>query len=404
MLKNPDYTTARALLLKGVTPVDTERLSLSRCGGRVLAAELKAAEHIPPFDRSPYDGYALRAADTAAASREAPVTLRVLEEVPAGAVPAVPVTEGTATKVLTGAPIPVGADVVIMFEKTTFTAETVTIYNPLKSGENIIYTGEDVRRGDVLARCGEVIDPGLAGTLAAQGVAEPLVYKMPRVAILSTGSELVEADQAPSHGKIRNSNRYMLEGALKGLGCEPVYLGIAGDSVAEISALLNRGLEECDAVVTTGGVSVGDYDLTPKAMEESGVDILFQGVDLKPGMACAYGVLGGKPVCGLSGNPASSMTNFYAVAVPALKKLAGHREPQAKELRVTLAEGFSKKSPKTRLLRGTLDLSDGSVRMHLPKDQGNVVLSSTIGCNVMAEVPAGSGPISAGTELKGFLL
>ena len=404
MLKNPDYTTARALLLKGVTPVDTERLSLSRCGGRVLAAELKAAEHIPPFDRSPYDGYALRAADTAAASREAPVTLRVLEEVPAGAVPAVPVTEGTATKVLTGAPIPVGADVVIMFEKTTFTAETVTIYNPLKSGENIIYTGEDVRRGDVLARCGEVIDPGLAGTLAAQGVAEPLVYKVPRVAILSTGSELVEADQAPSHGKIRNSNRYMLEGALKGLGCEPVYLGIAGDSVAEISALLNRGLEECDAVVTTGGVSVGDYDLTPKAMEESGVDILFQGVDLKPGMACAYGVLGGKPVCGLSGNPASSMTNFYAVAVPALKKLAGHREPQAKELRVTLAEGFSKKSPKTRLLRGTLDLSDGSVRMHLPKDQGNVVLSSTIGCNVMAEVPAGSGPISAGTELKGFLL
>lgn len=404
MLKNPDYTTARALLLKGVTPVDTERLSLSRCGGRVLAAELTAAEHIPPFDRSPYDGYALRAADTAEASREAPVTLRVLEEVPAGAVPAVPVTEGAATKVLTGAPIPVGADVVIMFEKTTFTAETVTIYTPLKSGENIIYTGEDVRRGDVLARCGEVIDPGLAGTLAAQGVAEPLVYRVPRVAILSTGSELVEADQAPSHGKIRNSNRYMLEGALKGLGCEPVYLGIAGDSVAEISALLNRGLEECDAVVTTGGVSVGDYDLTPKAMEESGVEILFQGVDLKPGMACAYGVLGGKPVCGLSGNPASSMTNFYAVAVPALKKLAGHREPQAKEIRVTLAEGFSKKSPKTRLLRGTLDLSDGSVRMHLPKDQGNVVLSSTIGCNVMAEVPAGSGPISAGTELKGFLL
>lgn len=404
MLRNPDYIEARELLLTAASPVGTERVPLNKCGGRILAQDLVAEENIPPFDRSPYDGYAFRSADTVGASKEAPVTLRILEEVPAGAVPTVTVTEGTAVKILTGAPIPAGADAVVMFEKTRFSEACVTLFSPAKPGQNIVRTGEDVRKGDVLACCGDTIDPGVAGTLAAQGVAEPLVYKVPKVAILSTGSELVEADAVPGAGKIRNSNRYMLEAALKALGCEPVYLGIAGDSVVEICALMNKGLAECDAVVTTGGVSVGDYDLTPNAMEVAGAELLFQGVDLKPGMACAYGVWGGKLICGLSGNPASSITNFYAVAVPALRRLAGCRDPHPKEIMVTLTDGFSKKSPKTRLLRGKLDLSDGSARMSLPKDQGNVVLSSTIGCDVMAVVPAGSGPVDSGTVLKGFLL
>lgn len=404
MLNDPSYEQARELLLASVRPVETERIPLSQCGGRVLAQELTAQENIPAFDRSPYDGYALRAADTASASNAAPVTLRVLEEIPAGAVPTKTVAEGTAAKVLTGAPVPDGADAVVMYEKTEFTETHVTLFEPVKPGENIIRVGEDVQKGTLLARRGDAIDPGLAGTLAAQGVSMPLVYKRPRVAVLSTGSELVEADAAPENGKIRNSNRSMLEAALKQLGCETVYLGIAGDSAADIAARLDRGLLECDAVVTTGGVSVGDYDLTPAAMEASGVELLFRGVDMKPGMACAYGVRGGKLVCGLSGNPASSLTNFYAVALPAFKKLTGRRDYLPQEISVTLPEGFGKKSPRTRFLRGKLELKDGIVCMDLPKDQGNVVLSSTIGCNVMAVVPAGSGPVRPGTVLKGFLL
>lgn len=404
MVNNPDYQQARELLLSCARTVGTERIPLSQCGGRVLAQDLIAQENIPPFDRSPYDGYAFRAADTAQATKADPVTLRVLEEIPAGAVPTREVTAGTAAKVLTGAPIPEGADAVIMYEKTECTQESVTLFGPVKPGENIIRIGEDIQKGAVLARCGDVIDPGLAGTLAAQGVPMPLVYKVPRVAVLSTGSELVEAETVPENGKIRNSNRYMLEAALKQLGCEPVYLGIAGDSVEEISRLLNKGIAECDAVVTTGGVSVGDYDLTPAAMEVSGAEFLFRGVDMKPGMACAYGVLDGKLICGLSGNPASSLTNFYAVALPALKKLTGREDYLPREVSVTLSAGFGKKSPKTRFLRGKLELNAGTVCMSLPKDQGNVVLSSTIGCDVMAVVPAGSGPVSAGTVLKGFLL
>jgi len=404
MLENPCYEQARELLLDAVQPVEPIWAVLSESGGRILAQDLIAAESVPPFDHSPYDGYALRDADTVGPSRETPVTLCVLEEVPAGSVPTVTVIEGTAVKVLTGAPIPKGADAVIMYECTEFTKETVTVFSPSNSGDNIVYAGEDVREGAILARRGDVIDPGIAGTLASQGISAPAVYRVPKVGILSTGSELVEADAAPGAGKIRNSNRYMLEAALKQIGCEPVYLGIAGDSVTDISARLNEGLSECDAVITTGGVSVGDYDLTPAAMEASGVEVLFRGVDMKPGMACAYGTKDGKLICGLSGNPASSLTNFYAVALPAFRKLTGRNTYLPQEIQVTLSDGFSKKSPKTRFLRGKLNLNGGTVRMELPKDQGNVVLSSTIGCDVMAVVPAGSGPLEAGTVLKGFLL
>ena len=175
-------------------------------------------------------------------------------------------------KLLTGEPIPTGADTVIPYELTDFTDTAVTVFAPAKPGDNVVRTGEDVRKGQFLAHRGDVIDPGTAGTLASQGIAEPEVYRMPKVGILSTGSELVEAAETPGpgSGKIRNSNRYTFEAVLKALGCETVYLGIAGDSAEEICTLLQKGLAECDAVITTGGVSVGDYDLTPEAMEMPG--------------------------------------------------------------------------------------------------------------------------------------
>lgn len=404
MQEHPNYEQARSMLLEVARPVEAERVPLSQCAGRVLAQTLIAQEDVPAFDRSPYDGYALRAADTLGAADDAPVELKILEEIPAGAVPSKPVTAGTAVKILTGAPIPPGADTVIMYEKTTFTAETVTLRFPLSQGQNIVRAGEDVQKGAVLAQSGSVIDAGLAGALAAQGEAMPLVYRRPRIALVSTGSELVEADAAPQAGKIRNSSRAALEAALYALGCEVRYLGIAGDCAETIAALLDRGLSTCDAVITTGGVSVGDYDLTPEAMTGAGVELLFRGVDMKPGMACAYGAREGKLVCALSGNPAAALTNFYAVALPALKKLAGLRAYLPEEILVELDSGFAKKSPKTRFLRGRLLLRDGKARMQVADGQGNVQLSSLAGCNVMAVIPAGSGALAAGAVLKGFLL
>ena len=404
MERNVTFDRARQLLLEAVEPVSRESLSLSLCAGRVLGEDLIAREDVPPFDRSPYDGFALRGQDTVQASPETPVTLSVLEEVPAGAMPTRTVGPGGAVKVFTGIPIPPGADCVVMFEDTRFDRAQVTLTRPVKAGSNIIRAGEDIRRGSLLAPAGSLIDPGLAGTLAAQGISSPLVYRKPRVAILSTGSELTEAEEAPGPGKIRNSNRYMLEAALAALGCETVYLGIAGDRVEDIAPLMKKGLETCDALISTGGVSVGDYDVTPDAMAAAGAELLFRGVNMKPGMACAYGVRAGKPLCALSGNPASSLTNFYAVAMPALRRLGGYSRPEPPEFPVTLLEGFGKKSRNARFLRGQLVLAEGKAAMTLSPDQGNVVLSSAIGCNVMAMIPAGSGPVPAGTVLKGFLL
>lgn len=404
MKETMEYLSACDLLLGRVAPVEAERIPLDRCAGRVLAQDMIAAENIPPFDRSPYDGYAFRAQDTQGASREHPVTLAILEEIPAGAVPTKEIVPGTAAKILTGAPIPPGADCVCMYEKTAFTRETVTLFAPMRPGANVVRAGEDVKRGAVLARRGDVIDAGIAGTLCAQGEAQPRVFRRVRVGLISTGNEVVEAETALAPGKIRNSNRHALAAALEREGMEPVYLGLAGDETPNIARLIQAGLASCDAVLLTGGVSVGDYDLTPAAMERVGIELLVRGVNLKPGMACAYGVKDGKPVCGLSGNPASALTNFYCIALPVLRKLAGRNEPVPPEITLTLHNGFAKKSPGTRVLRGRLDLSDGTARMILPEDQGNVVLSSTIGCDVMAIVPAGSGPLPAGTVLKGFVL
>lgn len=404
MRENLSWKEARDLLLSLARPVELEEVPLADCAGRVLGFDLTAPEDVPPFDRSAYDGYALRAADVESASRERPVTLRVTETIPAGKVASLPVLAGEAAHLMTGAKIPEGADCVINFERTEFTDAAVTLFAPLKSGDNIVRRGEDVAAGALLAPEGTVIDAGLAGTLAAQGIAQVKVYRRPVIGLISTGSEVVEADGPQPDGKIRNANRSTFTALLQKEGCAPRYLGLAGDEEAAIAALIEKGLTECDAVILTGGVSVGDWDVTPAAMERCGIELLARGVDMKPGMACAYGVREGKLVLGLSGNPASSLTNYFACALPAVRALCGKAAPIPPEITLTLARPFKKKSPADRFLRGRLDLATSEALLVAPKDQGNVVLSSTIGCNAMAVIPAGSGTVEAGTRLKGFLV
>ena len=446
MKTDMDFKEASAFLASIVKPVGWELLPLDRCEGRILAEDITASDNVPAFDRSPYDGYALRAEDTQGASMEHPVTLKILEEIPVGQAPSKRIEKGTAAKILTGAPIPNGADAVIMYEKTEFTDSHVTVFSALNHGENIIYAGEDVKSGQLLATAGTVIDPGLAGTLAAQGIAFPKVYKKPVAGIISTGNEIIDilpfydshdidytknsayvlpekkTGQCTGYlytdpdaweingpginalGMIRNTNRYTLTAVLSEAGCEPAYLGLVGDDAGEISDLICKGLEICDIVFLTGGVSAGDYDLTPKAMEKAGCEILVKNVDIKPGMACCYGKKDRKLVCGLSGNPSSSLTNYYAVSLPAVRKLIGMKEYMPEYFTMELADEFRKKSKKTRLLKGKLKIHNGKAYIHLPKEQGNVVISSSIGCDCFAVVPPGSGSLEAGTELEGFLV
>ena len=399
-----DYREARALLLERISPVKTETVPLEEAGGRILASDLWAREDVPSFDRSAYDGYAIRWEDIQAASDACPVALQILEEVKAGDVPSQPVTAGTAVKILTGAPIPPGADTVVPYEKTRFDRCQVTLTRPFPEGLNIIRAGEDVQAGAFLAAGGSVLDPALLGAMAAQGIEGPNVYARPLVGVISTGNELAEPGKPVPPGKTRNTNRYMLTAALEQLGCRVRYLGMAEDRVEAIGERIGEGLAACDAVLLTGGVSVGDYDLTPAAMAQTGVEVLVHRVNMKPGTACAYGFRDGKLVCGLSGNPAAAMTNFYTIVYPALRKLCGSRETLPERIPVTLLDGFPKKSPMIRILRGKADLSQGTVGMRLSGPQGNVVIHSGIGCQIMAEVPAGSGPLAPGTVLEGWFI
>ena len=419
---------ARKRLLQFTGPVGAEKVRLSDCLGRILAEDVRASADVPEWPRSAYDGYAFRAEDTSSASAEAPVTLRILEEVPAGKVPENRLTEGTAVGILTGAMLPEGADAVEMFEKTEFTETSVTLFHPGKPGNNVVPRGEDCVRGQLLAGKGTKIDPGLMGVFAAQGLRQIPVFRIPSVGVISTGSEVAEPEEEtaeragcaempasagraelpvpPPPGMIYNSNRALFEGELRKLGAEPVWIGIARDSTEQIREFLRQALEKCDAVLLTGGVSVGAYDLTGKAILQEGAEILFSGVAMKPGKACCYAVRDGKPVFALSGNPASAMTNYHAVAKAGLKRLCG-REPEdcaPAGIRIALKEAFSKKSKMERWVRGRLDLSDGTARIDVPKQQKNSALSSTAGCDVMAVIPAGSGPLPAGTVLKGYLM
>jgi molybdopterin molybdotransferase len=404
MYKNIEFFDAMRILADLAAPVGAESVPVSNCAGRVLAEDITAKENVTPFDRSPYDGYAFRASDTEEASKERPAVLEILEEIAAGGVAHYKVTPGKCVKILTGAPIPEGADAVTKYEDTQFDEKAVKIFSPFKSGDNIVRLGEDVMAGTVLAESGIVIDAATAGAIASQGKSNVLVYKKPRVGVISTGNELVEVEEAVGEGKIRNSNRYSLEAACILAGCEPVFLGIAKDEAEDIAALMKNGLDFCDILISTGGVSVGDYDFTAKAIEKAGAEIVIKDVSLKPGGKCAYGHANGKLICSLSGNPASSITNFYAVAMAGIRKLSGRKDVLPREIQVTLDDDFPKKSPQTRLLRGMLDITDGTVKMKITGEQGNAVLHSMIGCNVLAVVPAGTGKLCRGAVLKAFTI
>ena len=410
MLERPDFITARELLLERTGVTGTEAAMLSGSAGRVLAQEIRAAEDVPGFDRSPYDGYAFRSQDTRGADAFHPVTLSVVDMIAAGDVPHVEITIGTAARIMTGAPVPAGADAIVPYEVTKFSDTEVQIFHEAAEGQNIVRRGEDVRKGELLAAPGIRIDAGLSGVMAAQGVFRPQVYKRPVVGIISTGSELIDEGQSLMNGKIFNSNRYTLEAACASLGCDPVYLGTGRDSAEEIAQLISEGIygpSSCDAVLLSGGVSAGDFDLTPDAMKMAGAEILIKGLDCKPGMAGAYGVIENGapiPVLAFSGNPAACMTAFWLVGAPVLRKLSGLCEPRLKEVDCTLLTGFPKSSKGTRVLRGRLVFKEGKACLSSSERQGNSVLSTAIGTDLFAVIPAGSGPLEAGSVLRGYLI
>jgi molybdopterin molybdotransferase len=402
MKRNITLEEAEKLLLARCVPTEKKNNDLSDALTRVLCQDIKALENIPPFSRSPYDGYALRAADTAGATQASPVVLEVIEEVPAGYAPQKRVAPGQATKILTGAPIPEGADCVIKYEETEICGNKVSLFSPLAPGENIVPAGEDIKCGELIASKGSVITAPLMGIMASLGVAVVPVYKRPKIAIVSTGDELVNITEPLTPGKIRNSNCYTLIGSLKAIGVQPVVIGTAGDRKEAVAPLLEEGLQRADMVITTGGVSVGDYDVVKEAVTLIDAETLYWKIEIKPGSSTLAAVKAGKLILGLSGNPAAAMVVFQLLAVPFIKKMAGRADYLNPKIEVTIKNDFKKASPRRRFLRGRLVLENGMAFMETTGNQGNGVLRSLVGCDLLAEIPAGSGPVKAGTKLTAY--
>lgn len=404
MRKMVQADEARDLLLAVPARPELECVSLRDAVGRVLAEPFTARMNVPPFDKSPYDGYALRGEDTALASKQTPVTLTLTEELPAGTAPTAPLQPGQAAKILTGAPLPPGANTTVKYEITEFTDKTVTLFAPARPNTDVVLTGEDVREGELLAQAGQVIDPALAALMAGQGMAEAAVFRRAKIALLATGSELLPPGAPLEPAKIYDTNTTMLTGYLMRLGAEVVDCGIVEDDPAQIADKLAAALRCCDCVITTGGASVGDYDWSVRTAEMLGAEVLFWKTDMKPGGSIMAAVKDGKVILGLSGNPGAAVIGLQRIAMPYLKKLSGRTDVLPERFEAYLEKDYGKKSPKLRMLRGVLKLKDGRVLFSPLHGQNNGAIRSLVGCDVFGEIPAGSPPLPAGTKIWAYRL
>ena len=380
---------ALTTILETVAPLAGERLGLLQAVGRVLAEEIRSAREVPPFANSAMDGYAVRWEDIREASPEQPVHLDVLEVIQAGAVPQNAVTIGTTCKIMTGAVMPHGADTVIRVEDTEEHDGRVWIKRQERPGTHIRESGEDIHPGQTVLENGRVLRPADIGLLASIGRSLVLVRQRPRVAILSTGNELVEVDEALRPGQIVNSNAYTLAAAVQEAGGVPVPLPIARDTLAEIRAALHEAVRH-DVVLSTGGVSVGDFDFVKAAMDELGIRRLFWQVAQKPGKPLTFGLLRERPYFGLPGNPVSALVCFYLYVRPALARMTGHEKPFLPVVSATVGEDIPKAKGLTEFVRCKLVMTNGRHEAHSTGSQSSGVLSS---------LSLGEGLIIGPTEL-----
>jgi len=385
---------AREVILEQSGVLGAEVLPAGEALGRTLAEDIIAPMAQPPFDRSPLDGYALRAADIAGAGRERPVALRVTEVVCAGEVSKRSVGPGQAVRIMTGAMLPEGCDCVLRQEDTDMGAPVVRIYAALKPGDNYVNCGEDYRKGEVLLPAGSRVDAAAVGLLASAGITEVPVRRRPRVRVLSTGDELAAPGVRPLPvGKIYGANLPLLLARLKELGIEDASGELAGDDPGAVAEAMERLLADCDVLITTGGVSVGDRDIFHQALPLLGAERVFWRLKLKPGSPAMFSRYGGKPILSLSGNPFAAFTSFELLARPLLAALSGEAGLLPRRGKAVLETPFPKGGgPVRRFVRGSCE----NGRVTLPDGHSSGVLRSLTGCNCLVDLPAACGPLAAG--------
>ncbi len=381
-------------VLELVDPLPEERVELAAAADLVLAEPVVARHDLPPFANSAMDGYAVIAADV----EDAPVVLPVLEDVAAGSVPTQTVTPGTAIKIMTGAPMPPGADAVVAVENTEPGDGQVRILSGVPVGESVRPAGDDVAAGTVVLEIGETLTPVKLGVCSSLGYGRPLVRRRPRVAILSTGDEIVSPDEVElAPGKIRDANRFTLLGALEEVGAEVLDFGIIGDDAAELRDGFAAAAEAADVVVSSGGVSMGEYDLVKHLLAELG-SVDFWKVAMKPAKPFAFGRIAGKPFFGLPGNPVSVAVAFEQFLRPALLHMMGARLLFRPRIRGIIEQDVRTDPQKVVFLRVNATAGrDGVLRAKLSGAQGSNILSALAAADAYAVIPVGDADVAAGS-------
>ena len=380
-----------------------EKIPLDQALGRVLAEDVVSRVNNPPLDNSAMDGYALIAQDIQSATPENPVKLEVVEEIAAGYTAKGTLKPGQAMRIMTGAPIPPGADAVLMQEDTQKDGNSILCLDRADVEENIRRAGEDVKIGEGVLKKGTTLSPAHIGMMAVVGRSQIAVSQRPTVSILSTGDEILELDETPQGPQIFNSNGHMLAAQIKSAGGIPLYLGIAKDTEKDLMEKFEWALK-ADIVVSSGGVSVGDYDLVKSSLQKMGQDMLFWKVAMKPGKPLAFGRIGKIPIFGLPGNPVSSFVSFEQFVRPSLRKVLGCSDLSHKTVQAKLTRTIHKKPGRLHFLSSIVSWTDGEYTVTPAGEQGSGILKSAANANSLLIFPLEADEIKQGQEVAVQLL
>lgn len=395
---------ARDAILNRIRPAGVERVDIVSARGRVLAEDVHATRNQPPWDNSAMDGYAVRAADTVSSSPDSPAELEIVEDLPAGYVAKRSVGPGQAIHIMTGAPVPEGADTIVRAERALRVEDNrVRILEPVESGTDLRRAGEDIRDGDLIVSAGMLIRPAEVGLLASTNRSHVSVYRRPRVAVLSTGDEIVDVDEPLEDGKIVDSNGYALTALVADAGGIPLRLGICPDTQEALEQALRDGLV-ADAIITSGGVSVGEYDYVKAALEAVGTSMAFWKVNMTPGRPLAFGAIDDTIVFGLPGNPVASMVTFELFMRPALLKMQGYSHLYRPTIKAVLSEDITKSIGRKQFIRVTLERSGDTFFAARTGSQGSGILRSMSIADGLAVSHEDQEFMKAGQEIEVMLL
>ena len=390
-------------ILADFQPLGLEKINILDGRARVIGENIFAPRNIPSSDNSAMDGYAVRHNDTQGATKNKPLQLKIIEDIPAGKFPLKKIKAGEAARIMTGAVIPEGADAVIRQEDTVKDGETVTIYASAEKGENIRFAGEDVKSGELVVKKGSALGPAHIGMLAALGKASVSVYQKPRVAIISTGDELVDIKTDPAPGKIVNSNSYSLAAQVLECGAIPIILGIVKDKKSNLQKKFKTALH-ADLIISTGGVSVGDFDFVKNVMGEIGNAMHFWQVAMRPGKPLAFGSIKGVPLFGLPGNPVSAMVSFEQFVRPSLLKMQGHKNIFRQTITALCAEEIQKKAGFRHFIRAVVRKEKDKYIATTTGDQGSGILKSMVIANTLIVMGENETRIKKGSQVTIQLL